>query len=203
MPERARVVVMVKVPAAGRVKTRLGRDIGMTEAAWWFRHRVARLLRKIRDPRWDLVLAVSPDDAGLAFRRWPRDIPRIRQGHGDLGARMRRVFHGLRPGRAVIVGADVPGISRDHLRDAFRELGRADAVLGPAMDGGYWLIGFRHPRRLPARAFRGVRWSGPHARADTEASLASLRIAVTHCLSDVDTGADLAQSPRDAPGGAC
>ena len=57
---------MVKEPRPGRVKTRLGRNIGMTAAAWWFRHQTARLLRRLRDPRWQIVLAVAPDRAGLA-----------------------------------------------------------------------------------------------------------------------------------------
>jgi len=55
---------MVKEPRPGRVKSRLGRDIGMVAAAWWFRHQVKRLLRAVEDPRWQVVLAVSPDNAG-------------------------------------------------------------------------------------------------------------------------------------------
>ena len=57
---------MVKEPRAGRVKTRLGRDIGMTGAAWWFRHQVSRLLREVQDPRWELILSVAPDTARSA-----------------------------------------------------------------------------------------------------------------------------------------
>ena len=52
---------MVKEPRPGRVKTRLGRDIGMTAAAWWFRHQTHKILRQLQDPRWELILAVSPD----------------------------------------------------------------------------------------------------------------------------------------------
>ena len=59
---RQSLVVMVKEPHPGRVKTRLGRELGMIAAAWWFRHQVARLLRRVEDPRWRLVLAVSPSD---------------------------------------------------------------------------------------------------------------------------------------------
>lgn len=83
---------MLKEPRPGRVKTRLGRDIGMIAAAWWFRHQTQRLLRGLRDPRWDLVLAVAPDTQGMKSRVWPGDLLRIPQGRGDLGARMTRVL---------------------------------------------------------------------------------------------------------------
>ncbi|HGG64530.1 MAG TPA: hypothetical protein ENK34_08155, partial [Rhodobacteraceae bacterium] len=73
---------MVKEPRAGRVKTRLGRDIGMVPAAWWFRHSVQRLLRNVADPRWNFLLAVSPDFEGLRSRVWPEHLQRIPQGRG-------------------------------------------------------------------------------------------------------------------------
>jgi glycosyltransferase A (GT-A) superfamily protein (DUF2064 family) len=72
-PERrARLILMVKEPVPGRVKTRLGRGIGMVPAAWWFRHQTARLIRRLEDPRWELVLAVTPDRAFRMTRRAAR-----------------------------------------------------------------------------------------------------------------------------------
>ena len=89
---RRTLIVMVREPRPGRVKTRLGREIGMTAAAWWYRHQTRRLLSRLRDPRWTLLLAVSPDAQGLASRVWPLDLPRLPQGRGDLGQRMARVL---------------------------------------------------------------------------------------------------------------
>nr|WP_261368105.1 TIGR04282 family arsenosugar biosynthesis glycosyltransferase [Pseudosulfitobacter koreense] len=181
---------MVKEPRAGRVKTRLGRDIGMTAAAWWFRHQVRRLLRQTVDPRWATVLAVAPDRAGMTSRVWPAHLPRWPQGRGDLGDRMARMM--ARAGGPVcVIGADVPGITRAHIASAFAALGDHDAVFGPAEDGGYWLIGLRRARPLPRGLFQGVRWSTEHALADTCASLPGLRIAQIETLRDVDTVADL------------
>lgn len=185
------LVVMVKEPRPGRVKTRLGRDIGMTTAAWWFRHQVRRLLRRVRDPRWHVVLAVAPDRDGLLSRVWPEDLPRIPQGSGDLGDRMGRVFRTLPPGPVAIIGADVPGVTRTRIAEAFAALGAHDAVFGPAPDGGYWLIGLKRVGPVPGALFHGVRWSTAHALADTEASLPGLRIAHVATLGDVDTVADL------------
>lgn len=181
------VIVMVKEPRAGRVKTRLGRGIGMTAAAWWFRHNVATLLRRLDDPRWHLVLAVAPD-AAVASRAFPAHLPRIAQGQGDLGQRMARVLRAL-PGPACLVGGDVPGIDPGHIARAFRALAPVDAVFGPATDGGYWLAGFN--RAPPAGTFENVRWSTRHALADSVASVPDLRIAYADTLHDVDEAADL------------
>ncbi len=198
------VIVMVKEPQPGRVKTRLGRDIGMVGAAWWFRHQVAGLLRRIRDPRWHLVLAVTPDRAGRLSRVWPCDLARIPQGRGDLGNRMLRVMRSAFPGPVVVIGADIPGIASESIAEAFKALGVSDVVIGPAPDGGYWLIGAKRASLFPRGALRQVRWSTEHARADTVGSLRGLRIAQVRELRDVDTVADLApDNPHDASQAKC
>lgn len=186
---------MVKEPRPGRVKTRLGRDIGMVGAAWWFRHQVTRLLRGVDDPRWQTILAVTPDHQGLRSRIWPAHLPRVPQGSGDLGARMGRLLRGLPPGPVCIVGADVPGITRAHIARAFAALGHHQAVLGPAEDGGYWLVGLKRIAPPPATLFKDVRWSTPHALADTLAGLRGLNVALIDQLRDVDTVADLTKAP--------
>lgn len=185
------LIVMLKEPRPGRVKTRLGRDIGMTAAAWWFRHQVRALLRRVEDPRWHLVLAVSPDVAGMRSRIWPAHLPRWPQGAGDLGDRMARMLRSAAPGPACVIGADIPGIDRAQIARAFTALGDHDAVFGPAPDGGYWLIGLKHPARQPPSFFRHVRWSTEHALADSRASLPGYRIAQVATLQDVDTVHDL------------
>lgn len=191
---RRQLVVMLKEPRPGRVKTRLGREIGMTSAAWWFRHQTARLLRRIEDPRWRLILAVTPDRAGLQGRVWPAHLPRLPQGPGDLGARMARLLRGLPPGPVCIVGADIPGIGKPHIARAFAALGRYEAVFGPAPDGGYWLVGLKRAAPPPAKLFSGVRWSTEHAMTDSLASLGGLRAARVDTLHDIDTTADLARA---------
>ncbi|MBE1285473.1 MAG: DUF2064 domain-containing protein [Rhodobacteraceae bacterium] len=199
---RPALVVMIKQPRPGRVKTRLGRDMGMVSAAWWFRHQTDQLLRRMRDPRWDLVLAVNPDREGMASRVWPADLPRLPQGPGDLGARMKRVFQALPHRPACIIGADIPGIRACHISRAFAQLGQHDAVFGPAPDGGYWLVGVKHAGALPATLFRNIRWSSEHALADSAASFGGRRIALVDTLEDVDTVTDL-RNHRRAGGALC
>ncbi|OUS38056.1 hypothetical protein A9Q94_03270 [Rhodobacterales bacterium 56_14_T64] len=184
------LIIMLKRPQPGRVKTRLGRDLGMVGAAWWFRHQSARLLRRLRDPRWQIVLAVSPDNA-VSSPVWPADLPRIPQGRGDLGQRMARMLGAMPPGPVCLIGADIPDISRPHIARAFAALGDHDAVFGPALDGGYWLVGLKHPQRQPRDLFANVRWSSQHALSDSLATLPGHRIALIDPLRDVDTAADL------------
>ncbi len=190
------LIVMVKEPRPGRVKTRLGREIGMTAAAWWFRHQTRALLRRIEDPRWQVVLAVSPDAEGLKSRIWPPHLPRWPQGQGDLGDRMARMLACVRVGPACIIGGDIPGISRAHIADAFAALGDHDGVFGPAPDGGYWLIGLKHPQRQPPSLFKNVRWSTENALLDSKASLPDHSIAEIATLRDVDTARDLPMTRR-------
>lgn len=191
MTRRPRLVVMLKEPQPGRVKTRLGQSIGMTKAAWWFRHQTRDLLRRLQDPRYDLILAVSPDAKGLRSRVWPWHLPRVPQGPGDLGDRMGRLMRGLPPGPVCIVGADIPGITPAMIVRAFAALGPADAVFGPAPDGGYWLVGLKRTGAVPATLFDGVRWSTEHALSDTIASLPGLSIERVDELRDVDEVGDL------------
>ena len=189
---------MVKEPRPGRVKTRLGRDLGMTAAAWWFRHQSRALLRRVQDPRWQLVLAVAPDRAGMTSRVWPAHLTRWPQGRGNLGDRMGRMLRGAPPGPVCVIGADIPGITAAHIANAFNALRANDAVFGPAHDGGYWLIGLKRSRPIPPRLFANVRWSTEHALADTIATLQNHRIAQVAMLKDVDTIDDLPMTNRGA-----
>lgn len=178
---------MIKEPRLGRVKTRLGQDLGLVQATWWYRHQVQKTLRNLTDPRWETVLAVTPDRATWP---WPRQYRRIPQGRGDLGARMARALFFTGPGPAFLIGSDIPGIEKRHISASFARVGSNSAVIGPATDGGFWGIGLRHPHRQPTGFLRNVRWSTEHALADTLSSARSLRWATLDTLSDVDTGAD-------------
>ena len=188
---RPTLIVMVKEPKPGRVKTRLGRDIGMSTAAWWFRHQTRCLIRNSRDPRWQTVLAVAPDASVAGSRFWPKGIARVPQGSGDLGERMIRALARTMPGPSLLIGGDIPGITRLHIARACDDLRHHDAVLGPAPDGGFWSIGLAGAQ-VPRKMFVNVRWSTEHALSDALTSLKGYRVALTDTLGDVDTVDDLA-----------
>jgi len=181
------LIIMVKAPVMGRVKTRLARDIGTVAATAFARHAARNLIARLgRDKRWRTALAIAPDTA-LAARLWPAGLPRLPQGRGDLGLRMARLLRGPVPaGRPVLlIGADIPGISPDHIARAFRILARNDVAFAPADDGGYWLIGLNRGGHA-AGLFRDVRWSTRFALADTLANCAGRRTGFAARLADVD-----------------
>lgn len=189
------VIIFARAPRLGTVKRRLARGIGPLAALSFYRGQLTSLTRRLaRDRRWRTVLAVTPDRGRT---RWPAGVARQPQGQGDLGQRMRRAL--WRHRRAVVVGTDIPGLGAADVAAAFRALGRAPAVFGPAEDGGYWLVGFG-PRR-PEQPFAGVRWSTEHALTDTLANCARHRVALLRRLRDVDTAADLVPACRSRPEG--
>ena len=184
--EKPWVIVMVKQPRPGRVKTRLGRDIGMIDATWWYRHQVTRLVRRLRDPRWTLVAGYAPKTSRITVGA--QDL-KLWQGTGDLGQRMIRLLRQAPP-KSVLIGSDIAGLERCHIATAIAALGDHDTVLGPSPDGGVWLIGARHPGRLQRAVLQGARWSTAHAMADTQARLPG-RLALVDTLNAVDTVDDL------------
>jgi hypothetical protein len=184
---RRTLVLFVRAPLLGTGKRRLARDIGDVAALRFQRSMIALLLRRLaKDGRWRLRIVVTPDKTHRRARHWRRGVEAVGQGSGDLGIRMRRALETCRPGPVVLVGADIPALDARHAAAAFRLLGSRDLVFGPAEDGGFWLVGARHPRRLPP-LFERVRWSGPEALADTLAGLPRrIRVGYVDRLEDVD-----------------
>jgi rSAM/selenodomain-associated transferase 1 len=187
-----RLVIFARQPRLGSGKRRLARDIGASGALNFARTMLAQTLRRLaRDRRWITYIAVTPDRS----RPWPGAIPVLAQGGGNLGARMARAARALPPGPVVIVGCDIPGLTAPRVAAAFRKLGACDAVFGPAIDGGYWLVGLRRRPRF-IDPFANVRWSTRHALADTLANLGGYRVAMAATLADVDDGAAFAARLR-------
>ncbi|MGB8275711.1 MAG: TIGR04282 family arsenosugar biosynthesis glycosyltransferase [Alphaproteobacteria bacterium] len=204
---RRRLILFFKEPRMGSTKRRLARDVGPVAALRFYRANLRSLAHRLgRDPRWQTSVAVAPDRAAarpVALRRlgFAADTPIAPQGAGDLGARMARALHAASV-PSVLIGGDIPGIAPADIERAFRALMRHELVLGPAADGGFWLVGVRRTAPLP-RLFRGVRWSSRFALSDTLANLApGTRLALLDWREDVDDGEAFARWLRAAPGGA-
>ena len=194
-----RLCVFTRYPEPGTTKTRLIPALGPESAAGLQQAMTACLLavaRKIGDDRGSAVQVryEGGDDArmraafGAAFEY-------RRQGDGNLGDRMRRCFReGFEAGaeRVVIVGSDVPGIDSGILSTAFEALCGHDLVIGPATDGGYYLMGLR--RAVP-ELLQGIPWGedGVLSRTLAIAERQALAVRTLPVLSDVDRPEDLAE----------
>lgn len=178
----AHLVIFARHPRLGAGKRRLAAEVGELEALRFQRAALQGLVRRLgRDPRWRTWIAITPDRARLRSS----GLTHLPQGEGHLGERLARAMRALPSGPVVIVGSDAPQVLASDIGQAFAMLRRADAVFGPATDGGYWLAGLSRRLRRGA-VFEGVRWSTPHALRDTLANLRGRRVGLLSELEDVD-----------------
>ncbi len=211
----SRVILLTRWPAPGRVKTRLIPALGAAGAAELHRALTEHVAREVLALGATGEATIEVRHAGgtsRALRRWLGSLPRYRaQPAGlDLGGQLRLAFaeafsSGAR--RCVVVGSDCPAVGADHLRRALAALARAELVLGPAADGGYWLIGLRaEANERAGELFEGVSWGSDAVLRETleRAARRQLEPALLEELADVDRPEDLAgwERERDAPAGA-
>jgi len=197
-----RIVVFARAPEPGKVKTRLIPALGEAGAAALHRRLVIHSLRAARDAGLGPIeLWCAPDTSHAFFAECRRHFGASlhSQHEGDLGARMRHALETVleRAERAILVGSDIPALSAKYLRDAERALSRDhDAVIGPAEDGGYVLIGLA---RCDPELFRDIPWGEPEVLAETRGRLAALRWRCLElpALWDVDRPEDLERLPEE------
>ena len=183
------LIIFIKAPRIGRVKTRLTKGIGRIAAWRFYKKTVWGLIKRVGSDNWKTTICLSPDDYKGSFFKGGFNI--IPQGGGDLGQRMQRVFDTMPYGPVVLIGGDIPSIEKKHITRAFRALKNNQIVFGPAEDGGYWLVGMRRTR-MRITPFSNVRWSTEHALKDTVANIPeNTKIAYINTLNDVDTVEDL------------
>ena len=181
----------------GAVKTRLAKGIGTGAATAWYRRSLIRTLTMLRTARLDALVAAAPSAFALHHASAVRGRI-VSHAHGDLGRRMAAAARAGGNFPSVIVGADIPGLSPAILRAAREAVRRFDLVLGPARDGGYYLVGVKSPAHV-FRLYDNVRWSSPHALSDTlNNAPAHWRIGFLPLLSDVDVAEDLKESPQSS-----
>ena len=191
------VVVFGREPVAGLVKTRLAAGIGGPAAARVYAVTLEHTLGAAVDSGARVVLSLTAAPSG----EWALGIEcSIEvQGTGDIGDRMAAAFEqrfSEGEDRVMIIGSDCPRITPDHLRAAAEALVENDVVLGPAVDGGYWLVAQRRPG---VDLFSDIRWSSHDTLDQTRQRLADVGAAWTEIdeLRDIDTSEDLEAALED------
>jgi uncharacterized protein len=184
-----RIVLFTRWPEAGKAKTRLIPALGPQGAADLHRRLTERTVATVRAAGLPLEIR-STGAAPAAFADWlGADLAIIDQGDGDLGARMARAAATL---PVILLGADIPDLAPHHLGAAAAALAGHRAVIGPAEDGGYWLLGLAAPA---PQLFVDMAWGTATVLATTVSRLdpATPRLAL---LADLDRPEDLARWPQ-------
>ena len=197
---RDSLLVFARNPVAGRVKTRLIPALGAATAGIVYMRMLQDTLAcaaQVAAGRRELWVDHPSPDARLMHLAEIHDLSVHLQTGPDLGARMYAALHASLQDadRAVLIGTDCPGCDAAYLDAAFRALERHDAVIGPAADGGYVLIGLR---RVTPDLFADIPWSSDRVLAATRERLASrqwnwVELSLQH---DVDEPGDLLRFPH-------
>lgn len=180
-----KVCLFTRWPEAGKAKTRLIPALGAAGAADLDRRLTERTVATVLASGLHCEVR-STGAEPAAFEDW-LGVPAVDQGDGDLGERLARAAETL---PVLLIGADCPGLMPAHLSRAADALATAPAVIGPAEDGGYWLLGLASP----APVFEDIAWGGPRVFAQTVARLPAPPV-VLECLADLDVPADLGRWP--------
>jgi len=189
-----------KYPEPGKVKTRLAEHIGFEKAAFFCRRISEYVLKRTApsDSTYLRIVFYTPDEMRKEFAEWlPCEILQAQKGP-DIGERMDNALKEMfdrGAEKAIVVGADIPGLNREIIDNAFEKLDCADIVLGPALDGGYYLIGMKSPH---PEVFRNITWSTGEVLNETlfRIKKAGLSYSTVVTLFDVDGPEDLLKTEK-------
>lgn len=192
MDEKDVLLIFIRNPRLGQVKTRLATTIGQAAALAVYQQLLehTRMVTRPLSCRKIVYYSEAIDEQD----EWDNAYQKKVQNGKDLGERMQRAFasafdEGYH--KAVIIGSDAYDLKTTHLEKAFSLLNEHDVVLGPATDGGYYLLGMK---KLHVALFSGKNWGTPTVLAATLQDLRALRVAMLEPLNDLDTYEDLLQA---------
>jgi rSAM/selenodomain-associated transferase 1 len=190
------LLFFVKNPEKGKVKSRLASAMGDEPAARLYKGFVTQMLSTLKKGNFPFYICFYPKHALKRLKEWLGDQHQyVPQKGKDLGERMKNGFtQAFQMGfkRVILIGSDIPDLPLEFIEEAFAALGKKDAVIGPAFDGGYYLIGFKESTFFP-QVFEGMVWGTETVFEATMKVLKDLnqRVQILKPLRDIDTVDDL------------
>ncbi len=189
------LMIFVKYPEPGKVKTRLAGTLGKEAAARLYRRMAGDIIHRLKGcGQYETVIFFDPPERASDVRDWLGDDQcYIQQSGGDLGERLSNAFRTVfnsGAGRAVVVGTDCPDVTQDIVTRALQHLREKDVVIGPAEDGGYYLLGFSN--HAPG-TFDSIDWSTGRVFQQTIEKIKQqgLSFVTLEPLKDLDRPEDL------------
>jgi len=190
------LLFFIKNPEKGKVKTRLASAMGHEMAVKLYRRFLLEMLSTLNRGTFLFYLCFHPGDSLNDLKHWLGDHYLYTPQNGEnLGERMKNGFMeafavGFK--RVVLIGSDIPDLSLEIIEEAFHSLQEKDAAIGPSLDGGYYLIGFKDKSFSP-QVFKGIPWSTERVFDETMKVLkqGSLAVHILPSLRDIDTIDDL------------
>lgn len=195
MTKKNLIIVFTRNPELGKVKTRLAKTIGNDAALKIYKQLLKHTEKIVR--RNDADKAIYYSVKVRTNDIWDNTYYQKYQQQGeDLGLRMLHAFkNGFHKGyeKIIIIGSDLFDLNETHLNTAFKILDTNDIVIGPAIDGGYYLLGMN---KLHQTIFENIAWSTEHVLKDTLKKLENETVFLLEALNDIDTFEDLKQQPQ-------
>ena len=196
MSDKQIILLFIKAPIMGQVKSRLAADVGEEIALGLYKNFILDMINTLKESGHFFRICYHPPEEEKAVSAWLGPYyPYMPQLGNDLGGKMEGAFNrifseGFASG--VLIGSDVPDMPSTMVQEAFESLKNNDVVIGPAADGGYYLVGFNQDSFLP-RVFDGIPWSTHTVYQETMRILqaASLRVHHLPLWRDVDAVGDL------------
>lgn len=187
------LLLLAKYPQVGQVKTRLAQDVGNEAATEIYRELVEKIVDQCRSSDYQFHLHFSPKECEFDFKQWLPDLDRYEaQVAGDLGMKL---IHGFESSfsqgaqKVLTIGGDCPEVDHNLILEAFQTLENNDIVIGPAYDGGYYLIGMK---KMIPELFQNIQWSTSKVFDQTKTKIQALGLSLNflRILSDIDTQED-------------
>lgn len=183
--------MFVKEPVNGFVKTRLAKTLGNEKTLVLYKHFVDDLIDTLKDTKYEFKLCVYPNNKLIS--EVFGDYNNFIQEKGDLGIKMQKAFESqfdLGYEKIILIGSDTPHIPKDYFNETFTMLESKESVIGPSLDGGYYLISFKKDS-FNINMFKNITWSTDIVLEQTLEKTTPHKVHLLHKLNDIDTQEDL------------
>ena len=190
------LIIFLKYPEPGKVKTRLAKDVGDNVAAKIYSYMAMTIIENVVDPKsYNMIIFYDPPEKEKEIKNWigKKEVQYSPQVGNTLGDRISNAFkevYSNGTGKIVIIGTDCLDVTSENIKEAMKKLENCDVTLGPAEDGGYYLVGLN---KYTPQIFRDIDWSTDRVLEQTleRIKVKKLNYELLKTLKDIDTFDDL------------